>query len=139
MPRSLFIALNVINPSPRDWYTEWISIPMEKPVTYYLLFGGWNHTEGGADDFEALFVNEKEARDFGLERWGKEDSVRLASWMQLAKFNPNLTPALRVIANLHIPGAENCATQDDVEEGMEDTLHWIDEGVDDPVYSAESK
>ena len=106
-------------------------------MQYYLLFGGWNQTYGGADDFISLHTTEKEARDIGLKQWAEEDSIRMESWMHLASFDPLAKGALKVLAHLHIPGAENCATEQHVEEDMDDVLHWIDEGPEDPVYSAE--
>lgn len=106
-------------------------------MRYFMLFGGWNTRSGGAEDIVGVHVSENEARVAGLTRWRDEESVRLASWMHLAEFSPAAKKPLRVIAHLHIPGAENSATERHVEEGMEDTLHWVEVGPDDPVYSAE--
>lgn len=107
-------------------------------MRHFLLFGGWNVTNGGAEDFQGLYVSENEARVAGITYW-RDETVRMASWMHLAEFNPEAKKPLRVIAHLHIPGAENCSTERWVEAGMEDTLHWVTPGEDDPVYSAEAR
>lgn len=133
-----YLALNEIDPYRREWSTRWIGYePMEASMHWYLLFGGWNDTLGGAADFHSLHTSEKEARETGLKKWGTEDSVRMAAWMQLTVFRPDAKRPLVVIANLHIPGAENCSTGGHVEEDMWEVLHWVDEGPEDPVYSAE--
>lgn len=134
--QSFYIALNVVNSWLRDWTTEWIKMTLGGSMKYYLLFGGWNGREGGASDFSALFTLEVQARTAGIEHWRTEDSVRLASWMHLAVFDPVAKKPLRVVAHLYIPGAENAFAyeiDDDV-----DTLRWIELGLDDPVYSAEA-
>ncbi len=93
-------------------------------MEYYLLFGGWKEKEAGAEAYYGCYMSLVAAREVGIAHWEGQD-VRLASWMHLAVFDPQKHPAMKVIANLHIPGTWNTSTEWRVSEEMDDVLHWV--------------